>query len=154
MSAGLTDDEFYRAVEKGLEEFFRPQNEKILRELTNNFLAEVFRKIPGVMNVTEIGENFLIVTYILERIKYVEAVEQIWIVQFNNNSVAQLRTAIETYGASIGILLTTAERTQALETACNKLAADMNIPVYLIAGVEVAKFVQHYGLDLLVWKER
>ena len=114
---------------------------------------EVFRKIPGVTNVTEIGEN-LIVTYILERIKYVEATEQIWIVQFNNNSVAQLQTAIETYGASMGVLLTIDERTQALEAACNKLVADMNIPVYLIAGVEVAKFVQHYGLDLLVWKER
>ncbi len=150
----MTDDEFYRAAEKALDEFFRPQNEKILRELTNNFLAEVFRKIPGVTNVTEIGENFLIVTYILERIKYVEATEQIWIVQFNNNSVAQLRAAIETYSASMGILLTTGERTQALESACNKLAADMNIPVYLIAGVEVAKFVLHYGLDLLVWKER
>ena len=148
MPAGLTDDEFSRAVEKGLDKFFRPQNEKILRELTSNFLAEVFRKIPGVTNVTEIGEN-LIVTY-----KYVEVAEQIWIVQFNNNSVAQLRTAIEIYGASTGILLTTAERTQALESACNKLAADMNIPVYLIAGVEVAKFIQHYGLDLLVWKER
>ena len=153
MPAGLTDNEFYRAAEKSLDEFFRPQNEKILRELTNNFLVEVFRKIPGVTNVTEIGEN-LIVTYILERIKYVEATEQIWIVQFNNNSVAQLQTAIETYGASMGVLLTIDERTQALEAACNKLVADMNIPVYLIAGVEVAKFVQHYGLDLLVWKER
>lgn len=150
----MNDDEFYRAAEKGLDEFFRPQNEKILRELTNNFLAEVFRKIPGVTNVTKIGENFLIVTYILERIKYVEATEQIWIVQFNNNSVAQLQKAIETYGASMGILLTTGERTQALESACKKLTADMNIPVYLIAGVEVAKFIQHYGLDLLIWKER
>ena len=148
MPAGLTDDEFSRAAEKFLDEFFRPQNEKILHELTNNFLEEIFCKIPGVTNVTEVGEN-LIVTY-----KYVEAAEQIWIVQFNNNSVAQLRTAIEIYGASMGILFTTAERTQALESACNKLAADMNIPVYLVAGVEVAKFVLHYGLDLLVWKER
>lgn len=149
----MTDEEIYRVAEKWWDNHFRPQDEKILRGITNNFLAEVFRKIPGVINVAEDGAN-LIVTYILERIKYVEAIEQIWIVQFNNNSVAQFQTAIETYGASMGIMLTIAERTQALESACNKLAADMNIPVYLIAGVEVAKFIQHYGLDLLVWKER
>ena len=149
MIAGIPDDEFFRAADKCLQNFFKPQTEEFLRGLTKNFLAEVFRKIPGVTNVTIDGAN-LIVTYILERIKYVEAIEQIWVVHFNNDSVAQLRTSIEIYGASLGIFLTTAERTQALELSCNKLAADMNIPVYLVAG----KFVLHYALDLLVWKER
>ncbi|MBR4903416.1 MAG: restriction endonuclease [Selenomonadaceae bacterium] len=133
-----------------------------------NFLAEVFRRIPGVTDVKENGSGWgtdygadLIVKYNLERIKGVELEEQTWVVQVksyegehrNTNGVDQLRTAIETFDADVGILITTAERTQILETACDKLSDEMskkNVSVYLIAGVEVAQFVLRYGLDLLI----
>ena len=55
-----------------------------------------------------------------------------------------------------GILITTGERTQNLETAFNNLADAMRkksnkkVAVYLIAGNDVAKFVLRYGLDLLI----
>ena len=51
-----------------------------------------------------------------------------------------------------GILITTGERTQNLETAFNNLADAMSKKsnIYLIAGNDVAKFVLRYGLDLLI----
>ena len=133
-----------------------------------NFLAEVFRRIPGVTEVIENGSGWgtdygadLIIKYNLERIKGVELEEQTWVVQVksydgkhnNANGVDQLRTAIEKFDATLAILITTAERTQILETAFNNLADEMskkNVAVHLIAGVEVAQFVLRYGLDLLI----
>ena len=132
------------------------------------FLAEVFRNVPGVTNVKENGFGWgpdygadLIVKYNLERIKGVDSKEETWVVQVKSytgehsdtNAVDQLRTAIETFDADVGILITTGERTQILETACDKLSDEMskkNVSVYLIAGVEVAQFVLRYGLDLLI----
>lgn len=131
------------------------------------FLAEVFRKVPGVTDVKENGFGWkadfgadLIVKYNLERIKGVDMKEEVWVVQvksytgehWNTNAVDQLRTAIETFEADVGILITTGERTQALETAFDKLSDEMskkNVSVHLMAGVEVAQFVLRYGLDLL-----
>ena len=133
-----------------------------------NFLAEVFRRIPGVTDVDENGAGGgpdygadLIVKYNLERIKGVELEEQTWVVQvksysgehWDTNAVAQIKTAIEVFNANVGIIITTGERTQALETACDKLSEEMskkNVSVHLIAGVEVAQFVLRYGLDLLI----
>ena len=93
------------------------------------FLAEVFRKIPGVVEVKENGFGWkpdegadLIVKYNLERIKGVELIEQTWVVQvksytgehWETNAVDQLRNAIEKFDADVGILITTGERTQNL----------------------------------------
>lgn len=101
------------------------------------FLAEVFRRIPGVTGVKENGSGWgtdygadLIVKYNLERIKGVELEEQTWVVQVksytdkhdNTNGVDQLRMAIEKFDATLAILITTAERTQTLETAFDNLA--------------------------------
>lgn len=132
------------------------------------FLAEVFRRIPGVTGVKENGSGWgpdygadLIVKYNIERIKGVELEEQTWVVQVksytdkhdNTNGVDQLRMAIEKFDATLAILVTTGERTQTLETAFNNLADEMSkkkVAVHLIAGVEVAQFVLRYGLDLLI----
>ena len=132
------------------------------------FLAAVFRKIPGVTEVKENGFGWcgddgadLIVKYNLERIKGVELEEQIWVVQvksyvgehWDTNAVAQIKNAIEVFDADVGIIITTGERTQTLETAFNNLTDEMsekNVAVHLIAGVEVAQFVLRYGLDLLI----
>lgn len=132
------------------------------------FLAAVFRKIPGVTDVIENGFGWcgddgadLIVKYNLERIRGVELEEQIWVVQvksyvgehWDTNAVAQIKNAIEVFDADVGIIITTGERTQTLDTAFNNLADEMskkNVTVYLIAGVEVAQFVLRYGLDLLI----
>ena len=137
--------------------FPRRQQEKFLnnlRRMTNleQFLAEVFRKIPGVKTVSQSGSD-LIVTYTLERIKGVDAAEQIWIVQINDTAVERLGANIEKYNAALGILLTTNERTQSLVTDINKIVPEMskkNISVYLVAGVEVAQLIFRYGLTLLI----
>ena len=132
------------------------------------FLAAVFRNIPGVTEVKENGFGWkpdfgadLIVRYVSERIKGVAFKEETWVVQvksftgehWETNAVNQLKLGIETFGADVGILITTGERTQILETAFDKLSEEMsqkNVDVYLVAGVEVAQFVLRYGLDLLI----
>ena len=160
--------------------FLNRETNKILGDLTKSiyhnkpgknlekFLAEVFRKIPGVIEVKETGFGWgtdygadLIVKYNLERIKGVELIEQIWVVQIKSytgehwqtDAVNQLETAVKKFNADVGILITTGERTKNLESAVNKLADEMNkknVAVYLIAGADVAKFVLRYGLDLLI----
>ena len=137
--------------------FPRRQQEKFLndlRRMTNleNFLAEVFRKIPGVKAVSRSGSD-LIVTYTLERIKGVDSAEQIWIVQVNDTAVERLGANIEKFNATLGILLTTNERTQSLVADINKIALEMsekNISVYLVAGIEVAQLIFRYGSTLLI----
>lgn len=137
--------------------FPRRQQEKFLndlRRMTNleNFLAEVFRKIPGVKTVSQSGSD-LIVTYTLERIKGVEAAEQTWIVQINDMAIEQFSTNIENFNAALGIFLTTNERTQSLEADIKKVVLEMskkNISVYLVAGVEVAQLIFRYGSTLLI----
>ena len=133
------------------------QHEKIFGKINQifsleNSLAEVFRKIPGVKTVSQIGSD-LIVTYTLERIKGVDLVEQTWFVQINNADVGRLGASIEKHNAALGILITTGERTQSLAAAIEKLAFDMskkNISVYLVAGVEVMRLILRYDLESLI----
>lgn len=153
----ISDSALNIAIENFGANFPRRQQEKFLndlRRMTNleSFLAEVFRKIPGVKNVSQSGSG-LIVTYTLERIKGVEVTEQIWIVQINDMAVERLSANIEKFNAALGIILTTNERTQSLETDIKKLALEMskkNISVYLVAGVEVARLIFRYGSTLLI----
>lgn len=132
------------------------------------FLAAVFRNVPGVTEVKENGFGWcgdddadLIIKYTSERIKSFDSKEEIWVVQvksyvgehWDTNAVSQLKNAIEVFDADVGIIITTGERTQALETAFEKLFDEVskkNVSINLIAGVEVAQFVLRYGLDLLI----
>lgn len=131
------------------------------------FLAEVFRKIPGVIDVKENGFGWgtdngadLIVTYKAGLLPGLER-ERVLVIQaksyegghWETNAVDQLRTAIDKYHASMGMLITTGERTETLEDAFKKLADDMdkiNVDVHLLAGIEVAQFILQYGMNALL----
>ena len=122
------------------------------------FLAKVFRRIPDVVEVKENGSGWksdygadLIVKTkkdtIVVQVK--SFVGEVW----DTTCVTQLKTAIENFDATQGIIITTGQRTPLLDEATKKLADTMskrNVKVRLIAGGEVAKFVLKYGLDLLI----
>ena len=130
-----------------------------------HFMAEIFRNIPGVTDVKENGSGWgtdygadLIVSYKAGVISEIET-EQILVVQiksyegehWNTEAVNQLKTAIGKFGASMGLIITTGNRTEALEKAFDNLSKEIKgTPIYLMAGSEVAKFVIKYGIDVLL----
>lgn len=132
-----------------------------------HFLASIFSKMPNVIKVipngsgrgTDYGAD-LIVVYKAGLIPDLES-EQRLVVQvksyegdhWETNAVNQLKTAIDKFNASAGMLMTTGNRTEVLEKAFDTLAKEMeaaNKPVRLLAGNEVAKFVLQYGMDVLL----
>jgi hypothetical protein len=47
------------------------------------------------------------------------------------------------------MIITTAERTEALENKIEEVSSDINRPIHLIAGDEVARFVLAHANDLI-----
>jgi hypothetical protein len=152
----------------------KDETDKLLKEMTHlihkthkrqnleHFLAEVFKKIPGVTGVKKNGIGWggdngadLIVTTSCS-IGNVD-VQNIIVVQiksFDGNcydltAVDQIKTGIKEYGASAGIIITTAQRTEPLEIAIQEAFDEMGCPIDLLAGDDVAKFVLKYAPDLL-----
>ena len=160
---------------------FRETNE-ILKQLTtiiqqNNpgkrleyFLANVFKQMPDVIDVKVNGSKFgtdhgadLIITYkdsfaskfgIADEKKLVVQVKSFEGEHKDTKAVEQLKTAIEHYDATMGIIMTTGERTADLQNAFNQLVNELRksqkfIPVYLLAGSEVAQFILQNGMVVL-----
>ncbi len=129
-----------------------------------HLMAEIFREIPGVTDVKENGSGWgtdygadLIVSYKAGIIPELET-EQILVVQiksyegehWNTEAVNQLKTAIGKFEASMGLIITTGNRTESLEKAFDSLSKEIKgTPIYLMAGSEVAKFVMKYGMGVL-----
>jgi hypothetical protein len=148
-----------------LEEFTKRVQANNPGKRLEHFMAEIFRNIPSVTDVKENGSGWgtdygadLIVSYRAGVISELES-EQTLVVQiksyegehWNTEAVDQLKTAIGQFGASMGLIITTGKRTEALEKAFDKLANEIkDTPVYLLAGSEVAKFIMKYGMDVLL----
>ena len=143
-----------------------------------NLLAEIFRKIPNVINVTENGRYKgwgsddgadLIVTYrsglsIINLEKEETLVVQIKSYtgqHWETTAVEQIESAIKQFKADAGLIITTGESTENLEKAIEELGNKLSkeeqegginrtIPIGLIAGEEVAKFVLKYGGQLIL----
>jgi len=143
-----------------------------------NLIAEVFRRIPNVINVNEYGRYKgwgtdhgadLVVTYksglpILNLEKEETLVVQIKSFSgqhWETNAVKQIETAITEFNADAGLIITTAESTgnleKAIEDLSNKLSKALQdtklnkpIPIGLIAGEELARFVLKYGQGLIL----
>lgn len=127
-------------------------------------LADIFRNIPNVTEVKVNGSGWgtdygadIIVKYnsgleILDLNKEDTLVVQVKSYEgdhWNTNAVAQIKTAIETFDANAGLIITTARTTEKIEQEIEKVSNELNIPISLIAGENVAKFVFKYGKDLL-----
>lgn len=77
------------------------------------------------------------------------------------NAIDQIGTAIREYNANAGMLITTGDTTENLEKAIEELSNQLSksqtegglnkdIPISLIAGEDVAKFVLKHGGDLIL----
>ncbi len=132
-----------------------------------HFFKSIFEKIPNVINVENYGETKgfgtdfgadLIVRYksglpILDL-----ETEKTLVVQvksydgdhYDTSAVDQIETAIDKFGADVGLIITTGNKTKVLEDAIEALCIKKNLPISLIAGDDVAKFVLKTAPDLLV----
>ena len=126
------------------------------------FMANVFRKLPNVVDVnengfgwkTDFGADLIITTktsignldfenIIIVQIKSFEGKH------YDLNAVDQVKTGIEKYNANAGIIITTAEKTEQLENKIQEISKEIDKPIDLIAGEDVAKFVIKYASDLV-----
>jgi hypothetical protein len=122
------------------------------------YLAKVFRKVDGVVEVKENGSGYgtdygadLIVTF--KNLNFVNTVV-VQIKSFDGShhsleAVSQTKKAISQYDATAGIIITTATSTEALESAVHNLSEVVGKPVELIAGEDVAKFVLKYAPEMV-----
>lgn len=130
-------------------------------------IAEVFRRIPNVLDVKEHGQTKgwktdsgadLIIRYKSGlSISNLEK-NEILVVQvksytgqhWETKAVEQIENAIISFDADIGLIVSTAERTKILEEAIEALSNRLKKPIGLIAGEEVAKFVLKYGGEFIL----
>ena len=172
-SLGKTADEsvgvFY--LKKDLSPLLKLVTDKIQKSHPashlESLIAEIFRKIPRVVDVRENGKHKgwgsdsgadLIVTYksglalsnLEKEEKLVVQVKSYVGQHWETNAVTQTETAISEYEANAGLIITTAERTKDLEEAIEELSTRLKKPVGLIAGEDVAKFVLKYGGELVL----
>lgn len=139
----------------------------LIHEMNKNkrlerFLAKVFRKIPGVIDVNENGFGWgtdygadLIVTMssalgnlefenkIIVQIKSYEGGH------YDLDAVEQVKTGIETYKGSAGMIITTGEKTEELENKIQEVSESIGRPIDLIASADLAKFIIRHSPELL-----
>jgi hypothetical protein len=126
------------------------------------FLAKVFRKIPGVIDVNENGFGWdtdygadLIVTMSTALVNL--EFENKIIVQIKSfegshhdlDAVKQVKTGIEKYAGTAGMIITTGKKTEELESEIQKVSEEIGRPIDLLASDDVAKFVIKHAPELL-----
>lgn len=128
------------------------------------FLADIFKNIPNVTEVKVNGSGWgtdhgadIIVKYASGLEIFGLNREEILVVQvksyegehWSTNAVNQIKTAIDKFEATAGMIITTANSTPHIEEEIDKVSNELNIPISLIAGENVAKFVLKYGQSIL-----
>jgi len=126
------------------------------------FLAKVFRKIPGVIDVNENGFGWgtdygadLIITMsssmgnlefenkIIVQVKSFEGTHH------DLEAVDQVKTGIKQYEGTAGMIITTANKSEKLENKILEASNDLGVPIDLLASDDVAKFVIKHAPELL-----
>ena len=149
-------DEFLRKIAHIIHETHR-------KNKLEYYLAEVFKRIPSVDNVTEYGRRWgtdygadLIVTTKVKVGKSISFGYKI-VVQVksfeseieNTHAVAQIETAIKEFDADAGMIFATGNRTKTLETAVSQASDKLGRPIELLTDKKVAEFVLRNAPDLI-----
>jgi len=126
------------------------------------FLAKVFRKIPGVVDVNENGFGWgtdygadLIVTTSASlgnlefENKVIVQVKSFEGAHHDLEAVDQVKTGIRKYNGTAGMIITTAAKTEALEAKVQEASEEVGVPIDLLASDDVAKFVIRHAPELL-----
>lgn len=180
-------DDFFKSVEnlnnstvrlncgESREEYhLKDKTDKYLFEISNlihemhksknleRFLAKVFRKIPGVIDVNENGfgwgtdngaDLIVTMTVALGNLEFENKII-VQIKSFEGNhhdllAVEQVITGIEKYAGTAGMLITTAQKTEELENKIQEASEKIGRPIDLLASNDVAKFVIKHAPELL-----
>jgi hypothetical protein len=129
-----------------------------------DFLASIFKNLPQVKEVkingsgwgTDFGAD-LLVTYASGLPISALRQDKILAVQVKSytglhtelEGVEQLKTAMKTFEAEAGLLITTARSSPVLEQKIEEAQAETGKPIALLAGEETAAFVLTYGAEQL-----
>lgn len=126
------------------------------------FLAKVFRRIPGVIDVSENGFGWgtdygadLIVSLssslgnlefenkIIVQVKSFEGTHH------DLDAVDQVITGIKKYEGTAGMIITTAKKSEQLEERVIEASIELGLPIDLLASDDLTKFVIKYAPELL-----
>jgi hypothetical protein len=128
------------------------------------FLADIFKNIPNVTDARVNGSGWgtdhgadIIVKYNSGLEIFGLNKEETLVVQvksyegehWSTDAVNQIKTAIDKFEAKAGMIITTARSTPHIEQEIERVSNELNIPISLVAGENVAKFVLKYGRDIL-----
>ncbi len=164
LSAGESKEEYHlkEKTDKYLKEITGLIHEMHKSKSLERFLAKVFRKVPGVIDVNENGFGWgtdygadLIVTMRLSignlefENKIVVQVKSFEGEHYDLEAIEQVKTGIEKYDATAGMIITTAQRTEVLEEKIQKISNEIGCPIDLLSGEDVAIFVIKNAIDLL-----
>ncbi len=147
----------YLSTVVGLIQKFHP------RHKLEAFLAEVFRRVDGVVEVDENGRRWgtdhgadLIVTLRHGTLGHLELQQKIviqvksWKDEARDTlGVEQLRVGIERFQADAGMLITTAASTPGLVERAEALSKDLGKPIDVLASTELARFVIKHAPELI-----
>lgn len=150
-----------------LSEDIRPHLEKIACQIHDThrdkdlepLVKGVFERVPGVKSVeqrkgsADKGADLLVEL----EVGGISGLAQTLVVQVksyedkhdDSGAVDQIRKALQYHGADMGLIVSTAESAgKNLEQALRKLNNDLEKPVSLLIGADLAAFFLHYGGDL------
>ncbi len=65
------------------------------------------------------------------------------------DAVKQIKTGLEKYEGTAGMLITTAKKSEALENKIQEVSKEIGLPIDLLAADDVAKFVIKHAPELL-----
>jgi len=151
----------------------KPQLSKITSLIHENhpgkkleeFMCKVLENIPGVNNVkmngsgrgTDYGADLIVrytsglpITDLQTEETLVVQIKSFAGIHYSTNVVKEIEIAIKKYEASAGLIISTAVASDELIEKVERLRLDINKPVGLICGEEVAAFVLKYGLEHVI----
>ena len=127
-------------------------------------LCNIFKNIPNVTNAyvngsgwgTDFGADIVVKYNAGLKILNLQREETLVVqvksyegVHYDTNSVDQIKMAMEKFNANYGLIITTAQKSDELEKAIEKLSLKIDRPVGLLAGEDVAKFLLKYENGIL-----
>jgi hypothetical protein len=128
------------------------------------FIAMIFEKVPNVVEVKQNGSGWgtdygadIIVTYstglpingLQQEAVTVVQVKSFTGIHWSDEAVEQIKTGIDKYEASSGLIISTAEASDDLLKSVEKAQKQIKKPIALMAGEDVAMFVIKYGAEYI-----
>lgn len=169
LTNGQSSGEFH-LIEKT--ERFLSEISKLIHEMNRNknlerFLAKVFSRLPNVIDVrengfgwgTDFGADLILTTRTSIEMLDFENTVVIQVKSYSDSmydlhAVDQVKTAIEKYKAAAGMIVTTAEKTEELEKRIAEVSSSLGVPIDLLAGDELSRFVLRNAPEMLFRLER